>query len=108
LIISFDSGELRDCCCDLASAERKLGSALAETLVSLIADAEAFDNADALMAFFDEDASLDADDVLSLAIGPDRRVRFVPVGVAFVRDGAGKVDWTSVRRLKLIQISEGL
>jgi hypothetical protein len=85
-------------------AERRLGSAHAQALLSLIADAEAFDNADALMEFFGSEARLDEHDSLFLAIGSDYRAEFVAVGARVVRDPDGKVDWTSVQRLKLVDI----
>lgn len=86
-------------------AEQQLGSAHAQALVSLIADAEAFENANELIEFFGSEAHVAADDTISLAIGPNYRVEFVAVGIRFVRDPDGRVDWASVQRLKVLDLS---
>jgi hypothetical protein len=105
LIISFDTRELLECCSSLEMAEQQLGSAHAQALVSLIADAEAFENASQLIKFFGSDAHVAETDTISLAIGSDYRAVFVAAGVRFVRDVDGTVDWTSVQRLKLVDLS---
>jgi hypothetical protein len=105
LIISFDTRELLECCSSLEMAEQQLGSAHAQALVSLIADAEAFENASELIKFFGSDAHVAENDTISLAIGSDYRAVFVAAGVRFVRDVDGTVDWTSVQRLKLVDLS---
>ncbi len=105
MIISFDTRDLLDCCSNLDVAEQRLGSAHAQALVSLIADAEAFENADDLITFFGSEAHVAEDDSISLAIGSHYRAVFVAVGVRFVRDADGTVDWTSVQRLKLADLA---
>jgi hypothetical protein len=105
LIISFGTRELLDCCSSLAAAEQRLGSAHAQTLISLIADAEAFEVAHGLIEFFGSQANIDEHDSLFLAIGSDYRAQFVPAGVRFARNAEGKIDWASVQRLKLVDIS---
>jgi hypothetical protein len=104
LIISFGTRNLLECCSNLAAAEQRLGSAHAQALVSLIADAAAFDNADDLTKFLAPAAQVDEHDSLFLEIGSDYRARFVAVGAKLVRDAGGRVDWTSVQRLKLMDI----
>jgi len=105
LIISFDTRDLLECCSSLGMAEQQLGSAHAQALVSLIADAEAFENANELIEFFGSEAHVAEDDTISLAIGSDYRVEFVAAGVRFVRDADGRVDWKSVQRLKVVDLS---
>lgn len=105
MIISFETPELLECCSSLDAAERELGSAHAQALISMIADAEAFDCADDLIKFFGREALVGESDTLSLAIGSDYRAGFVAIGINFVRNADGSVDWTSVRRLKLLHIS---
>jgi hypothetical protein len=104
LIISFDTRDLLESCSSLEIAERWLGSAHAQALVSLIADAEAFGNASELIEFFGADAQVAENDSISLAIGSDYRVVFVAAGFRVVRDTDGRIDWTSVQRLKLVDI----
>jgi hypothetical protein len=105
LIISFDTRDLLECCSSLEVAEQRLGSAHAQALVSLIADAEAFENAGELIQFFGSQAHVAENDSISLAIGSHYRMEFVAAGIRFVRDAADKIDWTSVRRLKLVELS---
>jgi hypothetical protein len=104
VIISFGTRELLDCCSSLAAAELQLGSAHAQALISMIADAEAFDSAHDLISFFGSDACFGEDDSVVLAIGSDYCARFVAVGTRFVRDAKGRIDWTGVQRLKLVDI----
>jgi hypothetical protein len=108
LIISFDTRELRECCSRLEIAEQRLGSAHAQALVSLIADAEAFENANELIEFFEPEANVTENDLVSIAIGSDYYVAFVAVGVRFVRDANDRMDWTSVQRLKVVDLSRRL
>jgi hypothetical protein len=86
-------------------AEQRFGSAHAQALVSLIADAEAFQNANELIEFFGSEARVAENDLISLAIGSEYRVGFIAAGVRFVRDADGRVDWTSVQRLKVVDLS---
>jgi hypothetical protein len=108
LIISFDTRELLECCSNLEVAEQRLGSAHAQALVSLIADAEAFENAGELITFFGSEAHVAENDSILVAIGSHYRMEFVAVGIRFVRDADGKIDWTSVRRVKLVDLSRCL
>lgn len=104
MIISFGTAELHDCCSSLVAAEQRLGSAHAQALVSLIADAEAFDSADDLIRYFDSQALVDEHDSLFLPIGSNYKSRFVAVGVRFTRNAEGNIEWASVHRLKLEEI----
>ena len=84
----------------MQAAERLFGSAKAQALVTLIAEAEAFATADELMHFR---GASDAHGMhsFSVEIGPNWNATFVPVGEQYGRDAAGNVEWSSVRRLKL-------
>ena len=104
MIISFSTRNLLVCCSNLATAEQRLGSAHAQALISLIADAEAFDSADDLIKFFASATQVGEHNSLFLQIGSDYRAQFVAVGTKLVRDTEGRVDWTSVQRLKLMDI----
>jgi hypothetical protein len=105
LIISFDTPDLRDCCSSLDVAEQRLGSAHAQALVSLIADAEAFENANDLIMFFGSGAQAAGDNLICVPTGSEYRAIFVAVGVRFVRTPDGSIDWSSVQRLKLVDLS---
>jgi hypothetical protein len=108
LIISFDTRDLLECCSSLEIAERQLGSAHAQALVSLIADAEAFENAKELIAFFGSEAHVADNDLISLEIGSDYRVEFEAAGFRFFRDVDCRIDWKSVQRLKVVNLSRFL
>lgn len=105
MIVSFETRDLYECCCRVDIAEQRLGALHAQALATLIADVEAFDNAADLINFFDSDACITEDDSLFLPIGSDYRAKFVVAGTRFQRHGTGRVDWTSVHRLKLTDIS---
>lgn len=105
MIISFDTRELLECCSNLELAEQRLGSAYAQALVSLIADAEAFANAAEFLEFFGPAGRVGGNDTISLAIGSDYRVHFIAAGTRFGRSSDGRIDWTSVQRLKLVDLS---
>lgn len=104
MIVSFHNEELHDCCCFASVAEETLGSVHAQALATLIAEAEAVETAAELLVLRDPFALVDADDSLSVDIGADYRARFVAIGKEFNRDEEGKIDWSSVRRLKLVAL----
>jgi hypothetical protein len=70
----------------------------------LIADVEAFEDASQVIDFFGLATGCHEDDSLFLPIGASYRARFVAVGKRFGCDGDGKVVWSSVKRLKLMEI----
>jgi hypothetical protein len=105
IIISFEDQALHDTCVDLERAELTLGSVGASALVGFISDAMAFDNMDELIDFLGGDAQILEDDSLSVSIGSDYRAALVAVGKRVVRDPAGRIVWSSVKRVKLVQIS---
>lgn len=104
MIISFDSRNLLECCSTLEAAEQRLGSAYAQALLSLIADAESFENAAELIEFFGPAAHVGDGDTISIAIGSDYRIEFVAAGTRFRRKAEGEIAWTSVQRLKLVNL----
>lgn len=105
IIISFEDLPLHDICVDLERAEQLLGSISAAALVNFISDALAFENVGELADFIGDDAKILEDDSLSVAIGSDYQAILVVAGKRFDRDAAGRVVWSSVTRLKLVQIS---
>lgn len=86
-------------------AEQCLGAHAAQPLIVLLADIEAFDNAGELIDVFGKDANLVGNNSLSLPIGPTLRAGFCAVGAKIAHLGDGKLDWTTVQRLKLVDIS---
>lgn len=105
MIISFASRYLRKVCCNIEFAECELGNLYAQALIAVIADAEAFDNAGEIVAFYEQDAHVSDDDSLRLALGSNQTAVFVAVGAKFDRDQSGRVVWASVQRLKLVEVS---
>lgn len=105
LIISFDTEELRDCCCSLEVAEQKLGGVHAQSLISLIADAEASENAADLIDLFCVERNSINGISLLFVIGLGWQVEFVAAGSRFNLGKDNEVIWKSVKRLKLLNIS---
>jgi hypothetical protein len=105
ITISFEDQPLHDSCVDLHRAEQLFGSVHAAALVTFISDAMAFENASELIDFLDGDIQILPDDSLSVTIGSDYRAGLVVAGKRIQRNTEGRVLWTSVTRLKLVEIS---
>jgi len=105
ITVSFENQALHDDCVNLQRADLLFGSVNAEALVSFLSDATAFENVDELIAFLGEDVRINLDDSLFVAIGSEYRAELVVVGTRFRRNPAGQIDWSSVTRLKLVQLS---
>ena len=106
IVISFETEDLLKCCSFIDAAEQTFGRTHAEALITLIADAEAFDHVNDLIDFLGTDGTLSEDDSLLISIGSEYQGKFVAAGVRFGRDDVGRVDWKSVQRLKLMEINK--
>jgi hypothetical protein len=73
--------------------------------VTFISDAMAFENVSELLDFLGEGVDILSDDSLSVAIGSDYHAILIVVGKRFNRQANGRIVWTSVTRLKLLEIS---
>lgn len=73
--------------------------------MTFLSDAAAFENVGELIAFLDEDVKINSDDSLFVAIGSEYRAALIVVGRRFDTDADGRVIWTSVTRLKLVEIA---
>lgn len=104
IVISYGSRRLLDCCSSALAAEEALGPAYAPAVLSLIAEAEALETAAELLRLYGNSAKVEMDDSLLVAVGANCSVRFTVVGAQNRRDGAGRVVWDSVQRLKLVAI----
>jgi hypothetical protein len=107
VIVSFETQYLQKICLTIQAAEQTFGPVHAQALIALIADIEAFEDAGQVMDFFGVAAVCREDDSLFLPIGASYRARFVAAGKRFGCDANGKVVWSSVKRLKLMNI-EGI
>lgn len=105
ITISFETQQLHDDCVNLQRAEQLFGSINAEALVTFLSDAAAFENAEELIDFLDEQVRIDLDDSILVAIGSEYRAALVAVGKRFKLDAEDRVRWDSVTRLKLVEIS---
>lgn len=104
MIVSFNSKDVHDCCCDFEIAEANLGSINARALVTILADIEALENAGELLDFFGEDSAYTANEILCVVIGSEYDVKLAAVGNRFVQDEEHRTDWGSVTRLKVVEI----
>jgi hypothetical protein len=103
--LTFEGDPLYDTCADLGMAEQAYGSISAGALVAFISEAASFETADELIDFLGSDVNILPDDSLSVAIGSEYRATLIVVGKRYSRDGAGRVVWSSVTRLKVLNIS---
>lgn len=104
MIVSFETRDLQEACLTLRIAEERFGALHAQALIALIAEIEAFKDADQLIAFIGDYAVIGDDDSLSLPIGANSRARFVAAGTRFERDVKSRVVWSSVTRFKLMEV----
>jgi hypothetical protein len=105
IIISFENDRLHDLCVDLARAETEFGTVSAGELVNVISDANACENARELIDFMGPKIEITDNDSLCVMVAPYWRFEFVVVGQRFSLNTDGRIDWSSVARLKLVAIS---
>jgi hypothetical protein len=104
LIISFDTRALRDQCASLEMAEAAFGSAHASELIAALADAEAAEHAAEFMELYPGGVTT-TNERFSVPIGTEYRTAFQALGVTIVRSSKGTLDWQTVRRLKMMDLS---
>jgi hypothetical protein len=104
VIVSFETQFLQKTCLTIQIAEGMFGAVHAQALIALIADIEAFEDAGQVIDFFGLAAGCREDDSLFLPIGASYRARFLAAGKRFDCNANGKVVWSSVKRLKLMEI----
>lgn len=105
ITLSFEEQSLHDACIELREAEVQFGSLTADALVTFISDALASENAEELCTLYGDQVKFSGDDSLSVVIGSDYEAALVVAGKRFKRDGDGRVIWSSVMRLKLVEMS---
>lgn len=105
LRISFESDGLRDCCCTFERGEEVLGTHLARTLFTIIAEAESMETAADWHDFLVEDLLSCTSDAFQVDVGTEYIATFVPAGKKFDVGDDGQTDWSSVTRLKLQSIT---
>lgn len=103
--ISFEGEPLHEICVDLSKAEQAYDSVTAAALVAFISDAHAFETVSELIELLGDDIKILPPDSLSIAIGSEYRAALVVVGKQHTATPDGHVVWSSVTRLKLLQIS---
>lgn len=102
--VTFADEPLYENCAVLANAERTYGSLTAIALVSFLEEARNVETAEELIGLLGPDIIID-DDSLSVAIGSDYRAAFVVVGTRHRRDAMGRIEWASVTRMKMLEMS---
>lgn len=104
VIISFDTDDLKRCCCEYAVAEAAYGPLNARALFTAIADAEAMTTAEEWIEFSGPEVEILESCSLMLSFGTDLSARLIPVGTHFEREDDGSVKWQTVQRLKVVHI----
>jgi hypothetical protein len=105
ITVSFQDPLLHNICTDLDRAERQYGRVEAQALVTLISDAHALENGQELIDLHEGQIFVLEDDSLLVVISADYRARLVAVGTRFTRSDDGRIEWNSVTRLKLVEVS---
>ena len=106
MIVSFGSRRLRELCSYLHEAYRWLGITHGQALIRLISDIEALQNADELLKYFGPAASpITERDMIIIEIGTKYKGEFLALGAKIRRDADERIEWSSVHRVKLIEIS---
>lgn len=104
MVISFDTSDLQECCCEFAAAESKFGYSDARSLMTMLADLEAFNNGSEILDLYGSNAIHEENASIVLEFGSNFQAKFVPVGRRFEIDAQGWVKWQTVSRLKLMCI----
>jgi hypothetical protein len=105
ITFSFQDSLLHDTCTDLDRAEREYGRVGAQALVTLISDAHALENGQELIDLHGDEIIILDDDSLRVAISADYRAALVAVGARFRRSDDGRIQWDTVTRLKMVEVS---
>lgn len=77
----------------------------ATALVTFLSDAMAFDDVQELIEFHGDAVEIAVDDSLLVSIGSDYRAVLVVAGTRFERDSENRAIWSTVTRLKLVEMS---
>lgn len=104
IVLSFDTPELRDRCTKLQTAQAWIGPVEAQALVQMIADIEALQNADEMIAFFG--ATVDAQGCIMIDFSRKHRATLKSTLQDTPLDPGGIPVWPQVRRLLLTEIVE--
>jgi hypothetical protein len=104
IIISYETEYLRGICLESYCAEEAIGGISARALHTFIADAEACETALELLNLVGKDAEVTLAAALFISIGSSYQLQLTPVGNSFNLDTQGRVDWSSVTRLKVLEI----
>ena len=104
IVLSFDTPELRDGCTKLQAAQAWIGPMEAQALTQMIADIEAFQNADEVIAFLG--ATVDAQGCIMIDFSRKHRAILRSTLPDTPLDPGGIPIWQQVRRLMLTEIVE--
>lgn len=102
--VSFETDRLRDWCCKYDHAQRAFGVHLANEVFTLIADAEAQDNAAEWHDFLVNELFSCTGDAFQVTVGTEYIATFVPAGRKYRIDDDGNADWSTVTRVMLTSI----
>lgn len=104
IVLSFDTPELRDGCTKLQNMQAWIGPVEAQSLVQMIADIEAFQNAAEMIAFLG--ANVDGQGCIVIDFSRKHRAILRPTLPDAPLDADGRPVWAQIRRLMLTQIVE--
>lgn len=106
MIISFHTEEIRDQCCDINISQKAFGDYVANNLITIIAEIEAFDNAHEALDFIENNITINDNEEVSFEFSPNYFITFVAVDKKFARNNQNDIDWSTVKRMKLLGVSK--
>jgi hypothetical protein len=104
LVIAFASQSLRAICENPTTADTELGPAVAQTLRNRLADLRAATSLSDLVAGSPRILN-HRSQCMAVNLREGFQMIFAPNHVNNPRDGRNGIDWTKVRRIKIVEIS---
>lgn len=102
--ISYGTHELKECCLKWEVAENCFGRTYADSLVTMLAEAEAFDTAGQWHNFLGDVVTICDNNSFQVRIGSRYTAQFISVDENVAQDD--HIDWGTVEYIKLTEISE--
>jgi hypothetical protein len=104
ITLTFADPPLHDDCVKLERAEQAFGGHAA-AVITFIAEVSSVENVEELIGVLGNEIKILTNDSLCVSIGSDYRAALVVAGKRFNRHADGRIDWSSVTRLKLVRIT---
>jgi hypothetical protein len=105
LILAFDSPRLREVCEDADLADSEFGAPVAHTLRTRLADLIAAASPCDLLVGNPHVVPHGETECMSVSLGNSMEILFAANHRANPRDAADRIEWSKVRRIRIVEIS---